>query len=182
MPIVDVITPTIPSRAGLLAEARESVARQTYRNVGHLVSVDDYGIGQGFLRNAIVKRSQAEWLVFLDDDDLLDDDFIALHMEHALIHGADIVYALCRYPPGSERRPLISEFDAKRLIAGPYIPITSLVRRSTFDEVGGFKATNNCEDHRLWTDMLKVGARFRHLSRVCWTYRLHGNHWQTEVV
>jgi hypothetical protein len=93
-----------------------------------------------------------------------------------------MVYSLCRYPPGSERRPLISDFDAQRLLSGPYIPITALVRRFTFDEVGGFKSTNNCEDHRLWTDMLKVGARFRHLPKVCWTYRLHGSRWKPETV
>jgi glycosyltransferase involved in cell wall biosynthesis len=182
MPLVDVITPTIPSRWDLLAEARESVCRQTYRDVGHLVSVDQHGMGQGFVRNDIILRSQANWLVFLDDDDLLDPDFVALHLEYALIHGADVVYALCRYPPGSEWRPAISAFDPQRLLREPYIPITTLVRRSAFEEVGGFKSTDNCEDHKLWLELLKIGARFRHLPKVCWTYRLHGNRWRPEVV
>jgi GT2 family glycosyltransferase len=179
---VDVITPTILSRSDLLAEARESVSNQTYHSVRHLIAVDDRGVGQGFLRNNLVKRSTAEWLAFLDDDDLLDPDFIAAHMEYALTHGADVVYALCRYPPGSEWRPAISAFDPQRLLSGPYIPITTLVRRSAFEEVGGFKTTDNCEDHKLWLELLKIGARFRHLPKVCWTYRLHGNRWRPEVV
>lgn len=155
--------------------------RQTFRDLGHLIAVDYKRIGPGFLRNLIVKQSAAEWLVFLDDDDLLDPEFVELHLKEAVAQQADMVYALPRYPPRSEWRPPITAFDPRRLLAGPYIPITALVRRSTFDEVGGFRITNNCEDHRLWLDMMKIGARFRHLPKVCWTYRLHGRAWEPEV-
>lgn len=175
MAMVDVITPTMPKRAALLAEARESVARQTFRDIGHLAEVDEQRIGAGALRNAIISRSDAPWLVFLDDDDLLDPDFVALHLERALATGADMVHAPCRYPPRSEPRPAIAAFDLERLRReGNYIPMTALVRRKAFDAAGGFKPGVLCEDYLLWLAMHAAGAKFEYIPRVCWTYRLHG--------
>ncbi len=175
MPLVDVITPTIPERAHLLAEARESVARQTFLDVGHLVGLDERHIGQGAVRNGLVRESRAEWLVFLDDDDLLDPQFIELHLERALETGADMVHAPCRYPPKSWPRPAIAAFNLERLRReGNYIPITALVRRSMFDRAGGFREDTLCEDYWLWLAMNEAGAKFAYIPRVCWTYRLHG--------
>lgn len=175
MPLVDVITPTVPKRAALLAEARESVARQTFRDIGHLVAVDEQRIGAGALRNAIISRSDAPWLAFLDDDDLLDPGFMAMHLEAATASGADMVHAPCRYPPRSEPRPAIAAFSLERLKrGGPYIPMTALVRRSAFDKAGGFTPGILCEDHALWMAMHATGAKFEYIPRVCWTYRLHG--------
>jgi glycosyltransferase involved in cell wall biosynthesis len=175
MPLVDVITPTIPKRAALLAEARESVARQTFRDIGHLVSVDEYHLGAGALRNAIIARSDAPWLAFLDDDDLLDSQWVEWHLEAATASGADMIHAPCRYPPRSERRPAIAAFNLDRMKReGNYIPMTALVRRSAFNAAGGFTPGILCEDYALWLAMHATGARFEYLPRVCWTYRLHG--------
>ena len=175
MPLVDVITPTIPKRAALLAEARESVARQTFRNIGHLVAVDENRIGAGALRNAIISRSRAPWLAFLDDDDLLDPRWVERHLEAATASGADVVHAPCRYPPHSERRRAIGPFNLDRMRReGNYIPMTALVRRSAFDAAGGFRPGILCEDYLLWLDMHAAGAKFEYIPKVCWTYRLHG--------
>jgi glycosyltransferase involved in cell wall biosynthesis len=175
MPLVDVITPTMPKRAALLAEARESVARQTFRDVGHLVSVDEYRIGAGALRNAMISRSDAPWLAFLDDDDLLDPQWIEWHLEAATASGADVVHAPCRYPPRAEWRPAIAAFNLERLRReGNYIPMTALVRRTMFDAADGFRPGILCEDYALWLAMHATGATFEYIPWACWTYRLHG--------
>lgn len=175
MPMVDVITPTIPGREALLAEARESVARQTFQDIGHLVAVDEQRIGAAALRNVIISRSAAPWLAFLDDDDLLDPAWVGLHVEAALYSEADMVHAPCRYPPCSERRPAIAAFNLDRMRReGNYIPMTALVRRSAFDAAGGFRPGVLCEDYWLWLAMAETGAKFCYIPQVCWTYRLHG--------
>lgn len=158
----------------MLAEAQASVASQTFCDLGHLVVVDENRVGPALIRNGLVRRSLAEWIVFLDDDDLLDPGFVELHLRHALSHSADVVYSLCRYPENSERRPPITGFDAVRLRRGNYIPVTALVRRSMFNKTAGFNPSARFEDHRLWLDMLDSGARFSHLPQVCWTYRIYG--------
>lgn len=176
-PRVSVITPTIPEREKFLSEARESVARQTHPNTDHIVGVDTSHIGQGFLRNELARKSTAEWLVFLDDDDLLDPEFIELHLAHAQATHSDLVYSVCRLP--SKYRgwaPRAAEFDEAllRLPTGNYIPVTVLVRRELFNQVGGFKVSGSLDDWNLWLDLLNIGAKFSYLPCVLWSYRVHG--------
>jgi glycosyltransferase involved in cell wall biosynthesis len=179
MPQVDVITPSIVQRAAWLEQAMESVRRQTHKGVGHLVGLDEHGIGPGFMRNELVKKSSAEWLVFLDDDDLLDDPFVEWHLDAAKQQKTDLVYAPCRYPPGAPWRPPISRFDPVRLRSANYIPVTVMIRRRLFDSVGGFRVTAPYEDWNLWLAILDSGyGGFGYFSHVCWTYRLHAHPWR----
>ena len=176
-PKVSIITPTIPERAGLLAEAKASVERQTYLGVEHLVAVDEKRIGQGFVRNQLAKRARGEWLVFLDDDDLLDPQFVELHLEHAEATGADLVYSICRTPAGyTGWAPRVGEFDEEllRLPCGNYIPVTVLLRRSMFEKAGGFRQPRALDDYAMWLALLDAGAKFEYLPVASWTYRVHG--------
>lgn len=176
-PKVSVITPTVPERAQLLAEAKASVERQTLQGVEHLVAVDEKRVGQGFVRNELAKRAHGDWLVFLDDDDLLDPQFAELHLEHAEATGADVVYSICRMPASyTGWAPRIADFD-EALLRKPncnYIPVTALVRRSMFEEVGGFKQPRALDDWNLWVSLLNAGAKFEYLPVVSWSYRVHG--------
>jgi glycosyltransferase involved in cell wall biosynthesis len=170
-----VITPTIPERAALLEQAKASVSRQTYPCVEHLVRVDTDRIGQGLIRNELARKAHGDWLVFLDDDDLLDEQFIELHMEHAIATGADVVYSICRLPPSyTGWEPRIAEFDAAELRRKNYIPITALVRRSAFEKSGGFRLPKAGDDWSLWLALLDTKARFEYLPVISWSYRVHG--------
>ncbi|HVM99035.1 MAG TPA: glycosyltransferase [Caulobacteraceae bacterium] len=101
-PLVSVITPT-RSRAGLLAEALDSVAAQTFADWEQIVVSDgpddataelmnvrtaadqrlDYVVREGepaganVCRNIGLKRARADLVVFLDDDDQLGPDCLA---------------------------------------------------------------------------------------------------------
>jgi len=176
---VSIITPTIPERTEMLNEARESVRSQTYAVIEHLLRVDENRIGAGFMRNEIAKRATGDWLVFLDDDDLLDAHFVELHLAHAEATGADLVYSICQLPPDYNGwHPRIAEFDEAVLRRGNYIPVTVLLRRSLFEQVGGFRVSGSLDDYTLWLDLLDAGAKFEYLPYVCWYYRVHGSGWQ----
>jgi hypothetical protein len=179
VPKVSVITPTVPERRPMLIEAHRSVIQQTSPSIEHLIEVDTDGIGPGFMRNRIVKRAKGEWLVFLDDDDLLDPQFIELHLEHAEATGADLVYSICRLPLAGHSGgwvPRIAEFDEAilRQPGGNYIPVTVMVRKSTFQKAGGFSVSGSLDDWNLWIALLNAGAKFEYLPCVCWSYRVHG--------
>jgi hypothetical protein len=179
-PKVSVITPTISGRREMLLEARRSVFRQTFPSIEHLCEIDTDGIGAGFMRNQIAKRAKGEWLVFLDDDDLLDPQFVELHLEHAEATGADLVYSICRLPADYVWwKPRVEEFDEAELRreGGNYIPVTVLLRRSAFEKAGGFDVSGPLDDWNLWIALLDSGAKFAFLPCVCWTYRVHGLNW-----
>jgi glycosyltransferase involved in cell wall biosynthesis len=114
-PLVSVIMPTY-RRPALALRAIKSVARQTYPNVELLVVDDDSGDetekkvkeffaghpdlrgtylllkngGPSVARNAGVNASHGEYLVFLDDDDILFPDFIKETL--SALGGADASY------------------------------------------------------------------------------------------
>lgn len=163
---ITVVTPSLPTRAHLLAEAILSVNAQTLPPVEHLIGVDHGREGSAALRNRLAAAARGEWVAFLDDDDVLHPH----HLETlAVAADADVVYSR---PDGYDP---VQPFDPDRLRAGNFIPVTVLARRELFLEAGGFDeaAPHGWEDWGAWLRMLDHGARFRFVDEVTWTYRLH---------
>lgn len=171
---VTVITPAIPERANLLAEAIASVARQTLAPAAHLVGVDFARIGPAAIRNRLASGATTEWLAFLDDDDLLDPHHLQTLAAGAR-EGADVAYTWCRVEGGDGWNPN-SHFDGARLEGENFIPVTAAIRTSLFHQVGGFPDGPVYEDWELWRVAYRAGARFVCIPEVTWSYRLlNGN-------
>lgn len=164
---VSVITPTVPGRESLLEEAVASVAAQTTPVLEHLTWVDD-GEGPGPTRNRLARMAEGDWLLFLDDDDLLDQDFVEVLAPHTLT--GDVVYPWCRVRGELDWSPN-RLFDAAGLLQYNFVPVTALVRKSLFERVGGMDAAP-WEDWVFWRKCLAAGARFRCVPEVLWTYRI----------
>jgi hypothetical protein len=141
--------------------------------------------------------AETEWLARLDDDDL----FLPRHLE-VLASGtadADVIYTWCevRSRPTNGTAPPVptvlgprgwipnQEFDSELLKARNYIPATTLIRRSLWHELGGWRLPGwglaetpsepeYAEDWEFWLRALDVGARFLCIPEVTWVYRYHG--------
>jgi len=163
VPVVRVITPSIPERAEMLAECCVSVNAQTVR-FEHLVMVDEEYRGCSVTVNKLAADARGRWLFRLDDDDLLRPDCLALHL--AAVRGADVVYS----PPVVEGEP-----EAPFHGDPPGIPAVALIRRSLWVELGGYdESLIHCEDFDFFSRALEAGARFRRIPEQTWTYRFHG--------
>lgn len=68
-PLVSVIIPTVPSREDVLERAVQSVKSQTYKNI-QLVIISDDTVPATEARNKGVKKTNGEYIAFLDDDDV----------------------------------------------------------------------------------------------------------------
>src|SRR5438445_805557 len=90
---VCVITATLPERASLLEECCASVLAQTVE-CEHLVGVDEAREGPSVIRNRLAASTDADWLLPLDDDDLLDPTCVERLL--AVSDAADVVYPWCR--------------------------------------------------------------------------------------
>jgi hypothetical protein len=163
--VLTVITPTIPGREDLLAECKTSVAAL---GLPHLVELDTAGEGPAVVRNRLVEQAGTQWVLFLDDDDLLLPNY--LDAVRPYLAEADVVYTDWRLTGATEPQPM-PYFDEYLLPHQNFIPVTACVRVAAFQAVGGFPTNVHLEDHALWTRMLAAGCRFAHVPVMAWWYR-----------
>lgn len=165
---VAVITPTLPSRKGLLRDAEESVAAQTVP-VEHRVKADVGGEGPAAIRNQLAQQTSADWLLPLDDDDILYPDAVQVLLSRA--GDADIVYPWCHVDEGLS--VLVNKlWNRVALHRMNYIPVTALIRRDVFMMLGGYRRVP-LEDWDLWRRAWLHGCRIKCVPEVLWHYRRH---------
>lgn len=131
--------------------------------------------GPGAARNAAVKSATAEWIHFLDADDEIAPDYLAKTLPLAG-DDADVVLCSCDFLDEESRKKLMTwSFDDDLfrndplkgcLKTGVNTP-SSLIRRSKFEEVGGFDEQRRCwEDGDMHLRLALAGARFRTIPDV----------------
>lgn len=216
-PLVSVITRTYRGRGMFLAQALQSILNQTYPNI-ELIIVEDGGESQRdivqalaataapgralrFLPNPKLGRSAAgnaglaaatgEYVMFLDDDDLLFADHIET-LAGALRDdtGLSAAYALAmevltdldaekqRYTETGFGTPALfhQEWDHELLQTYNFIPIQAILfKRELFEQRGGFDTDlDQLEDWHLW---LRYGYRnqFRFIAKTTSLFRSPSN-------
>lgn len=167
-----IVTATVPERAPLLHELRQSIAQQTVRPKW-LVSTDWRKEGPATVINRLVEQVDTEWVFRCDDDDLFDPNHFEVIAAN-LSDDHDIVYTWPRIDPlghFDDPRALQRVYPLKTLRDANWITSAAAVRTSLWRELGGYADVHN-EDHDLWVRALDTGARFRCVPEVTWTYRL----------
>jgi hypothetical protein len=194
---IGVLTPSVPGRDDLLAEAMASVQAQTVKPTIHVVGIDYERVGIGHMLNQLARGIDVEWLARLDDDDVLKPNHLELLSEGS--DRADVIYSWCEIAPRARNGKLPAEpavlgpagwipnqgFDAAALRERNYIPATTLIRKSLWEGIGGWalpgwgvhdspREPEFAEDWDFWLRALDAGARFLCIPEITWTYRYHG--------
>jgi glycosyltransferase involved in cell wall biosynthesis len=199
--LVSVVIPCY-KQAHFLGEAIESVLSQSYRNI-EIIVVDDgspdgtaevaaryMGVrclrqansGLPAARNAGLRQSQGEYVIFLDSDDRLLRDAVGLgiaamgaHPECAFVCGHNRYIGADGAPIAQPRRPCVG-VNYMSLLAHNMIecPASVLYRRDRIEAVGAFDHTlRSCEDHDLYLRMARAYPVMCHHHPVS-EYRRHG--------
>jgi GT2 family glycosyltransferase len=193
-PLVSVVTRTYKGRGYFLRECMQSVLHQTWPNV-EIVVVEDGGtsqqalveematlyplrkiryqglakLGRCLVGNEGLALASGEYMMFLDDDDLIFCDHIetcvselevdeSLGGVYALPWDVETRFLSSRLEDGYEEKShsthhtLRQEFDREVIRHHNYIAIQALVfRRALYERHGGFDAElDNLEDWNLW--------------------------------
>lgn len=213
-PLVSIITRTHGPNVTLLNEAIASVLNQTYPHIEHIIVEDrssfthgaasnvrntygkdikyirSNGIGRSIAGNTGLEAASGEFLMFLDNDDLLFSDHVEI-LVRTLVENmsAPAAYTLAWELPTHydqsgryrEDKPNhvashLSEFSRHRLTKMNFIPIQSvLFRRSLFDDLGGFDPEiDHLEDWNLWVRYSQKG-RFHFVRKTTSMYRVPGD-------
>ena len=173
MTIVDVTvcTPSLPHRSDMLNECMQSVRSQTWQPKSHLIGLDYERLGPAKTANKLYSQATTEWVISLADDDLLYPSFIETLLSQA--DDADMIYPWCEVIGTRNGWNPNSYFDADRLRDNNYIPATVLIRKSAWEDVGGFPEVL-LEDHEMWIKLMDAGKKIKCVPEILWQYRFHG--------
>ncbi|EON93898.1 hypothetical protein MARLIPOL_01175 [Marinobacter lipolyticus SM19] len=212
-PLISVVTRTVKGRKALLKQCVASVINQTYPRIEHII-VEDGGDsaaefvseinaeagdgyfarhiacekkGRSFAGNQGMKAARGEYVVLLDDDDLIFPDHIEILYQGISCNLSDGAYSLAwdvpvvykdknkgHYTEHSHNTlPLFfQEFDKEILEEYNYLPIQSvLFKRALFEEYGGFdEDMDHLEDWVFW-NRITQNAGFEYVPKTTSLYK-----------
>ena len=183
----------------------ESISKQTYKKF-EVIIVDDHSnleehhklleikakywkkmdvslywnienLGLTLTRNKGVENSKGEFILFLDPDDNIHEDYL-LKTTKTLKQNPEIgfAYVNTRYFGGENKVFSQPEYNFYRLInAGNFISYCSLIRKKAFIESGGFNLENwsYLEDYELIIRLSRKGWYGKLVPEVLFNYYVH---------
>lgn len=196
--LVSVIIPVCNGQQ-YLAEAIESALGQTYQPI-EIIVVDDGSTdksaeiaksydqvhymfqpnqGVSVARNTGLSVAQGEFIAFLDADDQWAADKLSLQVNYLLSHpqvGCSITYQKIVLEPGATVPPLFKKELLDKDHPG-YVPSTLMVRKTVFDQIGGFDPTyvNAGEDIEWFSRVKDAGIDMAILPETLLFRRMHND-------
>lgn len=183
-----------------VVEMLDSVTNQTYKNIG-IIAIDDGStddtlnilydyqkhmstlkvISQSntyciIVRQNAITHAKGEYLVCLDSDDKLHPSYIEKCIEFAQKEDLDVVYADAQYFDAVNKKWDLPEFKLPDFLHCNCIYITAMIKKSTFDKVGGFDISlTHFEDWDLFISIIKGGGKVGKINEALFFYRQRRN-------
>lgn len=176
---VSVVIPVGPYHAHLVQRAIQSVLSQTEK-CALVVSPDTEGRGAGWARNRGLERVTTPYTLFLDADDWLESDAVAV-----LLAAAKDAPEAYLYPDWYAAKGLVIASDCCYCLP-EYRghTITALVRTDWLREIGGFdESLPFLEDTDLWMKLRYVGGHTGvHVGRALLHYSPDGQRSEQAII
>ena len=166
------------------AEVLATLAKQDSR----VVVVHQENGRQGKARNHGISLAKAEWIAFLDADDLWPINKLSSQLKTTEESQADLSFTngyiclnnqmdLREHRFGVEDKLFEGDQGVQQFHAQNRVPTSSVMaKKSAISVVGGFpeaREVQNCEDYLLWTRLLAEGFKLRGISEPLLFYRVH---------
>ncbi len=144
-------------------------------------------------RNTGIKHSNAEFICFLDADDIILPSKIGSQVScfmqnpsSDIVHGYSLLFDNDNiFFPYAEMRPAVpwNDYLDPLSIFCPFAVHSALLRRNMFDRVGLFRETlkSGCEDWAFWLECALRGAVFTYMPELSALYRKHRTSMSTQL-
>lgn len=198
MPLVSIIV-SCYNQGLYLKEAINSILEQTYKEweciiiddgstdqtrkvAESFVSIDSkikyiYQENQGVCaaRNNAIKASVGKYILCLDADDKISDDYLSLSVNELEKDSNVTLVATdyCRFGR-SHKIVKLEPYSIEKLMGHNLFVNCSMFRRKDFDRVGGFNLNmkSGLEDWDFWLSLLEHGGNVKYLEGIHFYYRI----------
>jgi glycosyltransferase involved in cell wall biosynthesis len=133
--------------------------------------------GVAHARDVAFRYATGTLILFLDADDILSPDYLE-KMTRVISKGADIAYPDLFLWCGIHSKLTVTpnKIDIKfvKKFERVIIPVTSMMHRSVYEKLHGFKEMDVLEDLDFFVRALKEGFKFKKAQTLLWYRRYNG--------
>lgn len=140
-----------------------------------LVLSNTRNVGLARTRNIGFDRAETPYVIPLDADNRLRPDFTDKTLTAARRSGADFVYTQINQFGGGQKVMGLHPYEPVRLVGGNSIDAMSLIRKSCWARVGGYRVMCHpgWEDYDFWCRAIEEGLVGEHVKEALAEYRVH---------
>lgn len=132
--------------------------------------------GPAYARNYGARKACGRFVVFLDADDLISNEYLAQCRQILLDdEKVGVVYSRAEYF-GVKKGPWnLPDFSISEMLKNNIIFISAMIRRDLFEKVGGFDENLKIgyEDYDFWLSILETGVGVVRIDKPMFFYRRH---------
>ena len=163
------------------AEAVFSVVRQR----GHIV-IDQDNAGLAAARNAGFAAATTPFVLALDADNQATPEYLRQALSRFDASGPEVaaVYSDATFFGDRVGPWKVGSWDIERLVGGNYIDACAVVRRSAWEDLGGYDAAMprmGFEDWDLWLGVAERGWRLEYIPEPLFDYRVRATSMAAEL-
>lgn len=200
MPLISVIIPCY-NQAQYLDECLQSVLDQTYKNWECIIVNDgspdhteevakkwlekdarfkylykENG-GLSSARNAGIRAATGEWILPLDADDYISEDYCDLAKNYFGRHEFKVICCNGQKFGAINEKWKLPKFSLSQLAAENLIFCSAFFRKFDWQNIGGYDENLKIgyEDWDFWISLLKNGGQVLNLEKTCFYYRTKEN-------
>ena len=164
----------------------ESIAKKWCEKDSRFRLTNKENGGLSSARNWGIKESKAEYIAFLDADDILTPDSLEVRINVLIEQNVDLVATKLQH--FTDKLPKVSKNNARQdvlyyakegltqlMAFNKVTPSTVLCKKSVMDEVGGFTWHKKAEDLHCWLKVLFAGYKIYRIDETLLLYRLVEN-------
>jgi len=129
-----------------------------------------------YSRNLGIRNSLGEYIICLDADDMLPNNYIEANFKNIINNNVDVSYNNMNCFGLSNKVWDWPEFNTEALIHFNYIHVTSMFKQEVWETVGGFDESfiYGLSDYDFWLRAVKAKFKFKKCNETFLWYRNHG--------
>jgi len=124
-------------------------------------------------RNKAIESCNGDFIICLDADDKIPDNYIQANYDNLIYNKVDISYSNSQCFGSSDKLYNWPPFEIGRMLQSPFIHCASMFRKEVWEVVGGYDESmvDGWEDYDFWMMAYEKGFKFKKCDTTYLLYR-----------